>query len=464
MPSARFLFSPCPRPRQEGFLSDISTSGDPGGGESRRVGRWVVRKVPLELEGAMRQWKRGFLSVFSFFLSCGILAGQERILVDHSCRDLKKIPKAWILLAKKRLHIAYGHTSHGSQLVTGMAGLVKFTKGFGGPLYSFNKGGTGGALDLRDRVLPKDVGYYPKWYDSTRAFLKNPANKAVNVVIWSWCGQVSSYSSRNMIDRYLVPMEKLEREFPRVKFVYMTGHLNIWRYRNTTDRNNQIRAFCKAKGKILYDFADIESYDPDGKHFPYANDNCDYYSSPGGKRLGNWAVEWQNKHKEGVEWYRCYAAHTQPLNANLKAFAAWWLWARLAGWRGPGSLCPGGDRISLSAGGKVGFTLEAGPGNKGRSYLLLGSMTGVSPGILLPGGKTTLPLVLDSFTLLTAMAGNSGAFQGFAGVLDGRGQAAAALVIPPGTPRFGSGKLYFAYTLLLPFDFVSRPVAITLAP
>jgi hypothetical protein len=28
------------------------------------------------------------------------------------------------------------------------------------------------------------------------------------------------------------------------------------------------------------------------------------------------------------------AAHTQPLNANLKAYAAWHLWARLAGWTG----------------------------------------------------------------------------------------------------------------------------------
>jgi len=27
-------------------------------------------------------------------------------------------------------------------------------------------------------------------------------------------------------------------------------------------------------------------------------------------------------------------AHSQPLNANLKAFAAWWLFARLAGWPG----------------------------------------------------------------------------------------------------------------------------------
>ena len=26
--------------------------------------------------------------------------------------------------------------------------------------------------------------------------------------------------------------------------------------------------------------------------------------------------------------------HTQALNGNLKAYAAWWLWARLGGWNG----------------------------------------------------------------------------------------------------------------------------------
>ena len=405
------------------------------------------------------KWKSGIVWA-ALFWAAGAAAGQE-ILVDHRCAKLPRIPKSWIELTKKRLHIAYGHTSHGSQLVTGMSGLVGFTKGFGGPLYAFNKGGKGGALDLRDRVLPRDVGYYPKWYDATRAFLKNPANKKINVVIWSWCGQVSTYSSQAMIDRYLVPMEKLEKEFPRVKFVYMTGHLNIRRYKNTTDRNNQIRAFCKAKGKILYDFADIESYDPDGKYFPYANDNCDYYSAPGGKMLGNWAKEWQSRHKEGVEWYRCYSAHSQPLNANLKAFAAWWLWARLAGWPGPGSLEIDGDRISLSSGGKVGFSLDAGSSRKGRTYILLGSMTGTSPGIPLPGGKV-LPLVSDAFTLLTAVGGNSPLFRGFQGVLDGRGLARAVLVVPPGLPSLAGKRFFFAYTLISPFDFVSRAVEIRL--
>lgn len=36
----------------------------------------------------------------------------------------------------------------------------------------------------------------------------------------------------------------------------------------------------------------------------------------------------------GIDWLDCPSAHSQPLNANMKAYAAWWLFARLAGWSG----------------------------------------------------------------------------------------------------------------------------------
>ena len=44
-----------------------------------------------------------------------------------------------------------------------------------------------------------------------------------------------------------------------------------------------------ANAKVLYDFADIESYDPDGTYYEFPHDNCDYYASATGPRLGNWA-------------------------------------------------------------------------------------------------------------------------------------------------------------------------------
>lgn len=253
-------------------------------------------------------------------------------IINHSCTNLSLIPKQWIETAKTNLHIAYGHTSHGSQLTTGMSGLVDFK----GELYSFNNGGTGGSLDLRDRPFSgaHDLGNPNRtaWETSTRNYLDD--HTEINVIIWSWCGQVSSASEAD-INTYLDLMNGLEENYPQVKFVYMTGHLDGSGLEgNLHLRNEQIRKYCIENKNILYDFADIETYDPDGTYFgdKSPNDNCAYDTDGNGSRDGNWAIEWQNAHPG--EWYNCASAHSQPLNANLKAYAAWWLWARLAGWSG----------------------------------------------------------------------------------------------------------------------------------
>jgi hypothetical protein len=45
------------------------------------------------------------------------------VIIDHTNARIDTIPEQWITVAKQDLHIAYGHTSHGSQLTTGMVGL-----------------------------------------------------------------------------------------------------------------------------------------------------------------------------------------------------------------------------------------------------------------------------------------------------------------------------------------------------
>jgi hypothetical protein len=127
-------------------------------------------------------------------------------------------------------------------------------------------------------------------------------------------------------------MNQLETEYPGVTFVYMTGHVDHWDDANNKAANQMVRNYCNSNSKVLYDFADIESYDPDGTYYEFPNDNCDYYSSASGSLLGNWATEWQDSHTVDTDWYNCNSEHSEPLNANRKAYAAWWLWARLAGW------------------------------------------------------------------------------------------------------------------------------------
>jgi len=279
-------------------------------------------------------FKTSLIIAFFIAVTINIKAQTSPLIIDHTCTKLDQIPTEWIDNAKANLHIAYGHTSHGSQITTGMTGLVSFK----GSIFEWNDGGTNGALDLHDRGIAgaNDLGNPDRtaWADATRNYLNDPQYSDVNVIIWSWCGQVSSATVED-INTYLNLMSGLEAEFPNVSFVYMTGHLDgSGLTGNLHTRNNQIRDYCIANNKVLYDFADIETWDPDFTYFgdKIPNDNCDYDSDGDLVRDSNWAIEWQNTHIEGVDWYNCPSAHSQPLNANQKAYAAWWLWCRLAGW------------------------------------------------------------------------------------------------------------------------------------
>jgi hypothetical protein len=256
------------------------------------------------------------------------------LIADHTIMNIVRhdqIPDGAINNSKNTLHIAYGHTSHGSQIITGMTGLPTFKEGTGGftGLYNWNEGGIDGALDIDDYFVSGDLGNpdFITWSNRTREYLDNPTHSDVNVVMWSWCGQVSSATDSN-IDLYLSLMNDLESSYPNIFFVYMTGHTDgSGLTGNLHLRNNQIRNYCQTNNKILYDFEDIESYDPDLNYFGDKNvtDSCNYDG-------GNWATDWQNSHPENVDWYSCSPAHSLALNGNQKAYAAWWLWAKLSGW------------------------------------------------------------------------------------------------------------------------------------
>lgn len=271
----------------------------------------------------------------------------DAIIADHSIMNLvrlNQIPDSAIIEAKNTLHIAYEHTSHGSQITTGMDDLSNFKENYvgnqAGPsnftdgLYDWNNGGTEGALDLHNDFASGDLGNpnFINWESLTRTYLETEGNEDVNVVMWSWCGQVSGATEEN-INTYLGLMVGLETDYPSIDFVYMTGHTDgTGLDGNLHIRNEQIRAHCNAHGKILFDFADIESYDPDGNYYgdKLVIDSCAYDSDNDTSRDGNWATEWQAANPD--EWYSCSSAHSQPLNANQKAYATWWLWTTLAGW------------------------------------------------------------------------------------------------------------------------------------
>jgi len=251
-------------------------------------------------------------------------------IADHTSTDLTQVPVQYINAAKANLKIWYGHTSHGHQITVGMEGL----RDHYGAQFQFNESGAGGALSYQETY--GDLGYEfdTAWAEATREQLNDPGNDR-NVVMWSWCGGVSAQSSAG-INFYCQTMNQLEIDFPGVLFVYMTGHLDgTGPGGNLHQRNEQIRSFCRNNNKILFDFADIESYDPDGQNFLNLNadDGC-YYDG------GNWAQQWCAAHAGSDLCWPCECDHSEPLNCNLKGRAFWWLLARMAGWGSSGTPTP----------------------------------------------------------------------------------------------------------------------------
>jgi hypothetical protein len=138
--------------------------------------------------------------------------------------------------------------------------------------------------------------------------------------MWSWCGQASSYST-TQIQAYLDTMAEFEEDYPGMRFILMTGHTDGGTNQTLIDNNNQIRQFALDNDMVLYDFADIESYDPAGIHYPDTDDACD------------WCSDWCDDHPEDCQDLPS-CAHSHGFNCKLKAYAFWWMMARLAGWNG----------------------------------------------------------------------------------------------------------------------------------
>ena len=120
--------------------------------------------------------------------------------------------------------------------------------------------------------------------------------------------------------------------------------------------------------------------------------------------------------------------------------------------------------VSLAKGGTQTVSLDAGSSHAGKVYILLGTLSGTSPGIKL-NNSVTLPLNLDAYLNITLAFPNVLHLSTSLGWLDSSGKAMAKFTAIPLFPPALVGLLFHhAYVVIgsSPFDFASNAVPLTL--
>ena len=201
------------------------------------------------------------------------------IIADHTAaRDFDIIPECWLEEARNRFRVAYQHTSHGSQIPSGMDYL---RSNVNSTLYAYSGSEVSNILFFRDYEMYGAGGYtasdlgHGEWDEETRAYLD--ISPTMNNIMWSWCGQASGYTTFSAMDsHYLSPAESIVSDYG-VDLIYMTGHLEgTGPSGSLYTANNIIREHVLAVNGTLFDFADIESWDPDGNYYPDESDACSW--------------------------------------------------------------------------------------------------------------------------------------------------------------------------------------------
>jgi len=297
-----------------------------------------------------------------------ILNASSQIIVDHwAVQEFEQIPDEWIEKAKE-LTIHYGHTSHGSQI---LAGLYWIEDNIDAVKYKVAIGPRNGS---RSPALPSSTnpaslrlweeGLWPESADGHLGYwsgnaalqgTKDILNTGIfDVSGWAWCGQVGN-SDWDYIQGYLNALTSLVAEYSDVKIFYMTGH-NVEpgppnhkqvAWDRLRSNNNGIKDHCLENNGILFDFADIETHDPDGNYYPDEDGT------------GTWCAAWVANHpneypnlpprtESGCGSGCVISAHAHGLFTVIKAKAFWWMMARIAGWEGVVRLSIKEEGLSLN--------------------------------------------------------------------------------------------------------------------
>jgi len=308
------------------------------------------------------KWVFVFVAVFVSNIALG-----QKYIADYTVAKeeiLRSIPREVIDKARNEFKILYIHTSHGTHVTYGLNGLQYYKQG-DGELYAVK---VVNILQTKVVTAPDSLELYD-WYGSdlsqyettfdekTRAALDDPKYADINVVMWSWC----SINYHEPAKYYLPKMKALIEEYGEggskigtgegqrakpVKFIFMTGHADSNHNIGEGLPKNQadiIDDFCNANGYLCLDYFSIESHDMNGNYWDDAGD--DSYSVK--YRRSEDAVsyyffqDYQDAHALGKDYFYNRDINddintgkhvNQHITANRKAYAMWWILARLTGW------------------------------------------------------------------------------------------------------------------------------------
>ena len=275
------------------------------------------------------------LAAFFLFLPAYVLAQQE-IIVDATSTNISDIPADWISVVK---NMTLHHTgqSHGRQVPHGLSNLENQNSTYdqtqseggipAGNGLKITRGQRTSYNSYTVSVGPEEFWRGDSGLDYTRRTLDyHFANgNTIDASLHTWCWHLRSWSA-SQVEDYFTSMEQLESEYPDVIFIYMTdtcdksGSSGYNRFL----RNEQIRKYCRENNKVLFDFADLESWSADGSH-------QNTYSYGGTSNIPLIHSDW-----ESGSYYD--DGHINEAACTMKAKAMWWLLARIAGWDGsPGT-------------------------------------------------------------------------------------------------------------------------------
>ena len=245
------------------------------------------------------------------------------LIIDHTRIGLDTIPDVWIDAAQTNVRIHYAHTSHGGQITTGLDRIESTDSKYDHARGSGTLPDEAGALCMLDGNPPDSYITPDLYWESDGDTITQQTlddNPTITVSLWSWCTQLNYYDDTQVQD-YLDTMSALESANPEVIFVYMTcnAQADSSDGYNRWQNNEMIRDYCQTNNKVLFDFADLDSWS-NGEHSTY-----EYIE---GETTYNIPVEHEDFNGD-------QAGHTTYTSCEQKGRAFWWLVSSLAGWNAP---------------------------------------------------------------------------------------------------------------------------------